>query len=348
MLEDLPEESEVLDKLTYKHPIYTQIKDQKLLRKYFKEQVLGYFLLFRDDTSDHLMRHRSVRSLYTDNQSFFDGDKRSVKSLPIQRYNSNPKFGEHISTFNTPHILIDLQSFTDVKQIKGSPVKCVSNCLFKGNLIWAASWRKDTLRKFNTVFLNFKNPEYKLISKKKKKLSGVESPPFMFLSGDFIIFAGKRGNAIYQLNTISSKFKQVADSRVLGDAYITSIAAMCGNEAFNYIIDEISHGHISVLDSNFKLDTVIPTGLNQLDDCELDMCVTSWGDATQHTIAICATRPASVRIVNQDGVMWQIDHKDCSGHFSPCSITSSADGLIYIADRGNDRVSMTIFFTPAT
>ena len=227
-------------------------------------------------------------------------------------------------------------------------MKSVSNCIFKGYSIWAASWKKDILGAFHAVFLNLKTPEYKLISKKKKKLSGVERPSFMFLSGDFIIFTAKRGNAIYQFNTISCKFKQVADSRVLGGTYITSIAAMCGNEAFSYIIDEISHGYISVLDSNFKLNTVIPTGLNQLDDCELDMCVTSWGDTTQHTIAVCATRPASVRIVNQDGVMWQVDHKDCSGHFSPCSITSSADGQIYFADRGNDKVSMTIFLVPAT
>ena len=339
-LSELPDESEVVD-LAYTHPIYLQIFDQKLKRKYLKEQLLGYYSSSLDETNDQgtLTRHtdlsKSVQSLYSVDGSSCATDKQSERSYKSMGGPRRKKpVSRSPSTADQPDFSLVIQRLKDVKSIKGSPVKSVSNCIFKGDSMWASSWKKDILGTFSTVFLNLKGPEYKLMAKKKKKTDGVDCPTVMFLSGDFIFFAEKGGKAIYQFNTVSHKFKRMT---VFSDF---AMAAMCGNEEFVYIIDENTHDHVTVLDSNFKPYSKVPTGLTQTRDCDIDMCLTSvtWDVTMKHPIAICTTRPASVRIVSQDGLIWNLDYRHCPEHFSPCSVTSSADGQIYIADRGTNKV----------
>ena len=282
-MEDLPKESEAFDKLTYKHPVYTQIEDQQQLRKYFKEQVLGYFLPFRDDTHDHLMRHstlrRSVQSLYSANDSM------SSHSGPIRGWNSYLELEENISTFDSPGILFDLPSYTDVKQIKGSPVNLVLTCIFKGDSIWVVTWKKDTLEKYNTIFLNLKHPGHKLMTKKIKKNSGVKHSILMFTSGNCIVFAAKGEQIIYQFDTVSHKFEKLTNIIDSTDVCFYSIAAICGNDTDTYIIDEMCHDRIMVMDSNFQINHAIDAGLAQSHRGEIDMCLTSWYGLTQHISA---------------------------------------------------------------
>ena len=229
-------------------------------------------------------------------------------------------------------ILIDFHGVMDVKRIKGSPVSSVSNCIFKGDSIWASSWQEDILGKFNTVFLNIKCPKYKLLSKKKKKLLLPCCPNFVFLSGDFIFFGEKGGNEIYQFNTVSHEFKLVAVFPIL------NLVALCGNEANIYILNKNHCNHIRIYDLDFETDCKIVTGLDQIQDGDIDMCLTSWDAIMRHTVAICTADPASVRVVNKGGIIWTLHYYQCPEHFSPCSITS-ADGQIYTADRGTDKVS---------
>ena len=205
--------------------------------------------------------------------------------------------------------------------------------MFKGDSIWASSWTKDFLGSISTVFLNINCPNYKVIAKKKKKLLGSCCPDFMFFSGDFIFFGEKMGKTIYQFNTVSHKFNQVAVFPIL------SIVALCGNEAHIYILDKNGTHHIRVYDLNFDPVCKIATGLVQAGNNDVDMCLTSWDDTMQHTVAICSIHPPSVCVVNEDGIIWLLHYGQCPENFSPCSITSSADGQIYIADRGTDKVS---------
>ena len=338
-LDSLPKESDVPD-LTYKHPICQQIFDQKLKRKYLKEQLLGYFLPSGEETYDQgtLSRHsdlsKSVQSLYSVDGSSCATDKLSEKSYRSAGGPRRQKRLSRISNVDQPDFSLILQRYKDIKSIKGSPVKSVSHCVFKGDSMWAASWKKDIRGTF-TVFLNLEGPEYKLVTKKRKKIEGVNCPTFMFLSGDFIFFAERGGKAIYQFNTVSHKFKRMT---VFSDF---AMAAMCGNEAYIYIIDENTQDHVSVLDSNFQPYGKVPTGLTQTRDCDIDMCLTTvtWDVTMLHPMAICTTRPASVCIVSQDGLIWTLDYRHCPEHFSPCSITSSSGGQIYIADRGTNKMS---------
>ena len=383
-LEDLPKESEVLDQLSYIFPVYAQIKDQKVLREYLKEQLLGSFVALREETSAHTVRQsdlrRSVWSLYQTEESVPKGKKQSVKSVlrrhtehafkdrgmqhrtprrslpPVNAAKGSSTTDKHSAkyfqsspgpgiwrqqhsdiAFGKNIFNIDLHSFVDVKTIKGSPVKSVSNCIFDGDSTWVSSWTKDILGSISPVFFNITIPNYRLMTKKKKKLLGSCCPEFVFFSGDFIFFGEKWGNRIYQFNTASNKFKQVASFRFL------RIDALCGNETYIYILNE---EYIWIFYSNFDFNCKILSGLDQTKYCDIDMCLTtvSQDDTRQHTIAICTAHPASVRVVNEDGIIWLLDYHQCPRHFSPCSITSSTDGQIYIADRGTDKVGTKRYF----
>ena len=287
---------------------------------------------FKDRGMEHRTPRRSLQpvnaakgSSITDNHS-----AKYFQSSPGPRIwgqqHSDIAFGKNI--FN-----IDLHSFVDVKRIKGSPVKSVSNYIFDGDSTWASSWTKDFLGSISPVFLKINSPNYQLMAKKKKRLLGHCCPDFVFLSGDSIFFGEKWGNAIYRFHTVSHKFQLVTEFLIL------NLIALCGNEAFIYILDESYCDYIRVYNSNFDMNCKIPTGLGQVKYYDIDMCLTSQYDSMQHTIAICTAQPASVRVVSEGGIIWLLHYHQCPGHFSPCSITSSADGQIYIADRGTDKVS---------
>ena len=185
--------------------------------------------------------------------------------------------------------------------------------------------------KIYTCFLELQSTTFNLSKRCEKSISQInpEQSLLMFGSGDSIFFASRRSNSIYRFDTASRTFKRGMISLDL------TLAAMCGNEDYIYIIDNFRRNEIIIYNSDFYPKGKILTGLKEQGEGVIDICVTTLptSETSQHTIALCLSNPASVRVVNQERIVWQLDSQRCSVQFNPSSITSSATGQIYIADQ---------------
>ena len=345
-LNSFPEEKVFPNSLSFILPLYLQIKDKPQRDNFFKEQLLGYYVPVGDEAPHYLERQDTlrsgIRSLYSGRTASHSIDFRSgtpqgsERSLRSQSTLHTDKFRSDITRDTSTireitGIRAALQTYKDIGKIKGLRLKTVTNVIFKEKSIWLAACYRSLVGKC-TQFLHVKDADYKVVQKKKKNIQNSDNSSFMFLSNGDIIFALKRSNTIYRFCTKSNKFKEWLSRSDL------SVAAMCGNEDHVYIIHDDHHEHIAVLDSDIR----IKTGLHQDSDGEIDMCVTTWNETTLNTIALCTTCPASVRLVSHEsGVVWKLKDPML---VRPCSVTSSAAGIIYFADSKTDRVNHELFY----
>ena len=161
----------------------------------------------------------------------------------------------------------------------------------------------------------------------------------MFMTEDSIVFAKKGGSDIYQFKMSAQKFKLIFRR---GDL---TLAAMCGNEDYVYIIDKKTRKQIQVLDSEQNPECKIRTGLDHAHEYDIDICLTTaTTSSTNHSVVLCTTCPASVRLLSEHAIIWQLDCHNflqLDHQFSPYSVSASADGEVFFADQGSDRVGST-------
>ena len=202
--------------------------------------------------------------------------------------------------------------------------------------MWICSWSKNVLGTTYAVFINVDRTTHEVQMKKKKKIPGADHPTVMFTTEDNIVFAKKVGSEIHQFKISSHKFKKIFRRPDL------SIAAMCGNEEFLYVVDKKVRKHIQVLDSYQNPECKIRTGLDETHQYDIDICLTApITAAANHSVVLCTTCPASVRLLSEHEILWQLDchtFQQLDHQFSPCSVTASAAGEVFFANQGTDRV----------
>ena len=234
----------------------------------------------------------------------------------------------------------------------------VSSLLEKDSM-WISGFDKMS----NKVLWQINVPAFNLLLEKTIEDSKASSQIIMVSFRKQILFAEKGGSEIYGINTetrlTETVFKDVS----------FQIDAICCNEDHLYIFQKKRPDVIQILDSNFQSVGDIPTGFKEnIPKCKVDLCTTTMTMSTstqersssefkkkyQHTCIISISKPVSsdrtpwykfvpsVRTVNKEGVIWQVDSKKCpelDESFNPCSVTTSATGYVFIADNGANKVS---------
>ena len=201
---------------------------------------------------------------------------------------------------------------------------------------WNTSWGLT-----QRVLLNVEGPEYKTLSKAKQRDSKADESTVMCSFGESILYARKGGSAVYSFQNQTKKFKRVYHKQS------TSILAMCSSNRHLYILFAHQLSHIQVLDTSYSNVEVVSTGLQKIKEIHVDMWFA--GDVrpgsddrtleVNHPIVISVGHPGSVRLVNKTGVLWILERPgEHHPSFSPCSVSASAVGDIYMADQETDRV----------
>ena len=259
-------------------------------------------------------------------------------------------------------IYAELFSATDSSKFLGT--KFFSSSLEKGSM-----WISGLVERYNNVLWNVQVPDFKVLLKKTRKDIKTSSQIMVVSSGKQTLFAEKNGSKIYRLNT------QTQDFEIMFSDGNFQIDAMCSNNDHVYIFQKKAPEVIQILDSKFQSAGSIPTGFKGgISGCEVDLCTTAMTmSATmqehsssdfktkhQHMCIISmsnipvlyqppwyqfvqgAVRYPLVRAVNETGVIWQVDSRNCPqlyGSFNPCSVSTSATGDVFIADNGSNKVS---------
>ena len=229
------------------------------------------------------------------------------------------------------------------------PFKTFHSTLFKDSFIWICVWQKTFIGMNDTVLVNTGTHGNNLLLKEKKRNPHADLPTFMIFIKQNILFTHKGGNEIFSFHIQTHKFRKVVAHRNL------KIDCICGSDDHVYIFDKKHPNIIQIFDSALRPVGSTATGLENVLQCDVDMCYVEdqWA-ANTHTWIISTSAPyPSVRAVNETGVIWQVDSGRCPEfdiRFDPCGVSSSAQGDVFVADRGNDQVgkklvSYQIYFT---
>ena len=352
-LKDLPEETEDLERLQYKYPICSQLMtNNREIKAFLRQHLIGSFVS-TDKTGAYVIKQNALRRKRS-NQSLCSVGASSAGESFIRRssfreensyFPTISEYAESLCEDPAPvapiydMIFADILTYTDVKQLNRLHVKSFSSTLFEGNSMWICSWTKNILGTMYAVFLNVDRTTFEVQLKKKKKLRTAGCPTIMFMTEESIVFAKKNGSEIYQFKMSAQKFKQIFRRADL------TIAAMCGNEDYVYIIDKKTRKYIQVLDSEQNPECKIRTGLDHAHEYDIDICLTTATTAaTNHSVVLCTTCPPSVRLLSEHSIIWQLDchtFLQLDHQFSPCSVTASAVGEVFFADQGTDTVGST-------
>ena len=239
---------------------------------------------------------------------------------------------------------------------------------FSSSLEKGFMWISGSDRMRNNVLWNVQVPDFKVLLEKTEKDMETGLQIMVVSSGKRILFAEKSGSKIYRLNTQTHAFETM-----FHDVNF-QIDAMCCNDDHVYIFQKKTPEVIQILDSRFQSAGSIPTGFQEgISGCEVDLCTTTMTMSTStqehlssnfktkhqhmciisiskntaisfplHSVFRVATHHPSVRLVNEAGVVWQVDSKKCpdlGNRFNPCSVSTSTAGYIFIADNGSNKVS---------
>ena len=218
--------------------------------------------------------------------------------------------------------------------------------------MWICGWNQNTFFANDTVLVNVNLPDYSLLTKQKMRDPQAHEQTFMFPFGECILFAKKGGNKVYNFNMQSHRFKDVFSGARL------NITALCGSDNHIFILDNKQPDNIQVLDSAFRAEGKIATGLTNVKDCNMDMCLIdnqytssanpkkgSQHSSKSHIVIISTSTPCPcVRAINQShGLIWELNYRTSpliDIRFDPCSVSASEEGDVFIADRGTNKVSV--------
>ena len=233
---------------------------------------------------------------------------------------------------------------------------------FRGMHFFSALLEKDSMWISGSdelqydCFLHVKVPNFQVLLQKTKYQPKPHLHTIMASFAKWILFAKKGGRDIYGFNIQSKIFETI-----LSDVDF-QIDAMCCNDDSVYIFQKKHPDVIKILDSNFQSAGHIPTGFKgNISDCKVDICTITastqkWSSLEykmkhQHMCIISISNPSeakyrssyyqSVRAVNEGGLIWQVDSQRCpelGSMFNPCSVSTSEEGDVFIADNGADRV----------
>ena len=348
------------NRMLYYQPAYWRILDSEHFQNYTKEHILGYIAEEKPTTeaaeasaSGNYPRKGSIQSEFSvaadSHITDFTNATNITTRSDISRISRTSRYSiRRGSSFSeTPQRTTAEQlNSTYIKAFEGSHLKNFSSALFIGESMWICGWNTSKIVMKDNVFVNVKIPNFSFLTKQKKGDSNADSPTFMFPSGDYILFAKKKGSEVYSFHTTSHTFKRKHSSDGL------SIAAMCGNDHHAFLLNENEPTFITVLDANLQPEGKIATHLieSETRGCNFDICLIKSNLSDQqaritmdHTIAISSSKPnGSVRAVNQtQGVLWRLDCRSSSRldlTFNPCSVSCWGNGEIFIVDQRSDTV----------
>ena len=322
----------------YRHPT-CKVNPEKI-RDYLEDHMLGYFATDDEDRQrrDHsaqaqlgyFKRFGSVKSIRRDSIGTHMSAKsrRSIASLGIFT-------GTHQEDSTVEFI-----SSTHIKIFEGSHLKIFSSVLFLENTMWICGWNKNWSFTKTIVLLNVELPEYNMLTKQKKTDPNADLPTVMAPFGDQIIFTMKGGKEVFSLNTKTGTFRLIYSRPKL------KVAALCSGDYHVFLLNHNDPGFIQILNSTFEGEGKIPTGLYDVEMRSIDMCEMKSSDPERKlsttTIVISTSFPnSSVRAVNQQqGTLWVADasSKPFDTTFDPCSVSSNLNGVIFVVDKGKDKV----------
>ena len=325
-------------KLSYRHP--TCKVDPQKIKNHLEDHLLGYFATDDEDRQgrDHsaqtqlgyFKRFGSVRSIGKDSIGTHMSAKsrRSIASLGIFT-------GTHQEDSTVEFI-----SSTHIKIFEGSHLKIFSSVLFLENTMWICGWNKNWSLTKTIVLLNVELPEYNMLRKQKKTDPNADLPTVMAPFGDQIIFTMKGGKEVFSLNTKTGTFRLIYSRPNL------KAAALCSGDYHVFLLNHSEPGFIQILNPSFEGEGKIPTRLYDVESCSIDMCVMKSSDSHQNfstnTIVLSTSFPHScLRAVNQQqGMLWVVDVSSAlfDATFDPCSISSSLNEVIFVVDKGTDKV----------
>ena len=384
-LKRLPGESDLEPKkLQYRQPLSTSVFSPKDLSVFLQDNLLGFFMS-KDNDPISIYGNDAETGYFTENL----GSATSIGGHSMDTYVSHQSNLSHLSraTINTisgacpsvkeetdsvaelqlnmrPRTTATLWKKTDTNHFEGSHLKTFFSAMFRGDSMWICGWNKNMFLSNDTVLVHVKVPDYELVNKHKMADRQAHEQTIMFPFGDSILFAKKGGSKIFNFNTQSHKFKDVLTRSKL------NVTALCGTGKHIFILDNARPQDIQIFDSSFQPEGKIPTGLENVMDCDVDLClihdkdgkyVSAFRDprsgqpdkeaggsqSNSHLdkiVVIGTSMPcASVRAVSQTyGLIWELNYRTSSQiaiRFNPCSVTASESGDVFIADRGTNRVS---------
>ena len=228
-------------------------------------------------------------------------------------------------------------SKTNVKN--KSPLRRFSNSLLKGDSMFVCGWIKGRFWYYDYIAVfDVQTPEYNFILKQRIKDSQAGQPLLMCAFDQRILVARKGGSEVHCFGIHEQQVSTLNTGNV-------AVMAMCGNADYVYILDNSRPHRINIFDSDFEAHGNITTVLEGVKDANVDMSIIHDDENPARHIAIISSSfpQASVRAIDQTGVLWQLDCRTCPDQidlsFNPCSVTASCAGDIFIADREGERVS---------
>ena len=242
-----------------------------------------------------------------------------------------------------------LVSCKDVKN-NASQLKSFSSALLKGDSLWISGWTKERFWSNSCMTLYYVQiPEYNFLPMQKMKGQQAEKPIIMCASGDSIFVARKASNDLHSFDIRTQQVSTLNPGNV-------AVLAMCGNADRVYILDNSCPSRINIFDSEINSLSNFATGLEDIEDGYVDMCIIDGDEISaghhentaDHIIIISTSFPqASVRAISEiEGFLWQLDCQKCPHQldlsFNPCSVTASKAGDIFIADRRAEKVNILI------
>ena len=312
----------------------------------------------RDPRGDYFLSHTSLDSPFSSVRSYHDVPARVRRPSLLESFGNftdsaprsharpipiySPSYTNLAPLQNTGKLTIELINSIEKSQ-KGVQLKGFCDAVYVNDLIWTLGWNRKALGKKYAVLLNLQSPKYNVVGVKQKTVDeNAYIPSIMLLHKEQIFYARVGGKEILSFNTHSHSFNLSYSNHNL------SIAAMCCDKNYLYVIDQKHKDRIKILDYTFSHTMEVSTGIEETEPCLLDICVIPEnGSATgSKTFVISKTAPYGfIRAVDVTGqLLWQLDcstNPDFGQWFSPYSVSCTVAGGIFMLDRDSDKVSIS-------